>query len=209
MNPVPLPRGSAAVHTAAPDPRSVTDPAAPAATRCPEASAVRRRAPRLARLLEHPVRKALVPAVLATTVLGVFAVVQPRGSDAHGAAVEAAPPAGLRVGAVCSSDIDYATEVSCGLGNFGDVRFRCGSAGTAAAPCPRTRIVTLENTGRTALRLVTVSGSAPGERHETVSRLLRPGTRTALGPRAGDTYLYDIVLRFDAGPAQARVVALS
>lgn len=153
-------------------------------------------------------RKALVPAVLATAVLGVFVVAQPRGPDAHGPATDAASPAGLRVGAVCSSEIDYATEVSCGLGTFGDVRFRC-PGGTPATRCPRTRAVTLENTGRTPLRLVTVSGSAPGERHETVSGLLRPGARTALGPRAGDIYLYDIVLRFDAGPAQARVVALS
>ncbi|MEU1621412.1 hypothetical protein ABZ479_29440 [Streptomyces sp. NPDC005722] len=153
-------------------------------------------------------RKALVSAVLATAGLGVFVVGQPRGSDAHGAVGGAASAAGLRVGAVCSSGIAYATEVSCGLGELGDVRFRCPE-GTSAGPCPRTRTVTLENTGRASLRLVTISGSAPGERHETVSGLLRPGARTALGPRAGDTYLYDIVLRFDAGPVRARVVALS
>ncbi|MYX35642.1 MULTISPECIES: hypothetical protein [unclassified Streptomyces] len=153
-------------------------------------------------------RRALLSAALATAALGVFAVAQPRGSDAHGTPVDAGPAAGLRVGAVCSSDITYATDVSCGLGDFGDVRFRC-PAGGSAAPCPRTRTVTVENTGPTPLRLVTISGSAPGERHETVSGLLRPGARTDLGPEAGDTYLYDIVLRFDSGPAEARVVALS
>ncbi|MFB7290080.1 hypothetical protein [Actinacidiphila glaucinigra] len=153
-------------------------------------------------------RKALLPAVFATAALGVFVVAQPRGSDAQGAPADAAPAAGLRIGAVCSSDIAYATDVSCGLGDFGDVRFRCPE-GTSATPCPRTRTVTLENTGRTPLRLVTISGSAPGERHEAVSGLVRPGARTALAPGAGDTYLYDIVLRFDSGPAEARVVALS
>ncbi|MFF3565877.1 hypothetical protein ACFYXS_38205 [Streptomyces sp. NPDC002574] len=153
-------------------------------------------------------RNALVSAVLATAVLGAFALAQPRSGEAHASGDDAAVPGGLRVGAVCSSDVGYATDVSCGLGSFGDVRFLC-PPGTRTGPCPRTRAVTVENTGRTDLRLVGISGSAPGERHETVSGLLRPGTRTAVGPRDGDTYLYDIVLRSGGGRAQARVTALA
>ncbi|MFJ5220022.1 hypothetical protein ACIP98_35680 [Streptomyces sp. NPDC088354] len=154
-------------------------------------------------------RNALVSAVFATAVLGVFVLAQPRSGAAHRSGDDGATlPSDLRVGAVCSSDIGYATDVSCGLASFGDVRFLC-PAGTRTAPCPRTRTVTLQNTGRTDLRLVGISGSAPGVRHETVSRLLRPGARAALGPRDGDTYLYDIVLRSGGGRTEARVTALS
>jgi hypothetical protein len=153
------------------------------------------------------VRDALLSAVLVTTVsLGLFATActddPPPGGNLSARAAQ-----GLRVGAVCSSHFAFATDVSCGLLDFGDVRFRC--SGTHSAPCSRTRSVTLENIGRTPVRLVTVSGSAPGERHETVSRTLASGARQVLAPRAGDTYLLDILLRADNGLAAVGVIAVS
>ncbi|WP_406320134.1 hypothetical protein [Streptomyces sp. NBC_01637] len=121
----------------------------------------------------------------------------------------AVPPAqNLRVGAVCKADFSFATEVSCGLVSFGDVRFQCPQ-GTHIASCPRTRSVTLKNTGRTSLQVITISGSGPGERVETVSGRVRPGASATVGPRAGDTYLYDIVLRSSGGLTQARVTTVS
>ncbi|MEU4096783.1 hypothetical protein [Streptomyces sp. NPDC026673] len=152
-------------------------------------------------------RTALLSAVLATTVpLGLLAT-----ACADEPPPDRKPPAklerGLRVGAVCSSHFTFATDVSCGLTDFGDVRFHC--ADPHSDTCPRTRSVTLENIGRTPVRLVAVSGSAPGERHETVSVTLASGGRQVLAPRAGDTYLYDILLRAGTGLAAVGVVAVS
>ncbi|MDX2815698.1 hypothetical protein PV410_24535 [Streptomyces sp. PA03-5A] len=69
--------------------------------------------------------------------------------------------------------------------------------------------MTFENIGRTSVRLVAVSGSAPGERHKTVSRALPTGARAVLSPRAGDRYLYDVLLRAETGSAAVGVVAVS
>ncbi|MFJ5219988.1 hypothetical protein ACIP98_35505 [Streptomyces sp. NPDC088354] len=69
--------------------------------------------------------------------------------------------------------------------------------------------MTLKNTGRTPVQLVAISGSAPGERHETVSRTLRAGAWEVMGPRAGDFFLLDIVLRSDSGRAKVTVTGLS
>ncbi|MFB7293144.1 hypothetical protein [Actinacidiphila glaucinigra] len=152
-------------------------------------------------------RTALLPAALATAALGVSAVscadASRTGDTTAGATVQ-----DLRVGAVCSSHFAFATDVSCGLVGFGDVRFHCaGEHGDE--PCPRTRSVTFENIGRTSVRLVAVSGSAPGERHESVSRALPTGARATVAPRAGDGYLYDVLLRADTGSAAVGVVAVS
>lgn len=156
-------------------------------------------------------RKALLSAVLAgaavlvtATALAAFAVARSHGSEAGDQADTAS---GLRVGATCSSDFAFATEVSCGLTDFGDVRRHC--SGTGTADCPRTRSVTLKNTGRTQVRIVAISGSAPGERHETVSRTLPAGAWEVLGPRAGDAFLLDIVLRSDGGRAKVSVTGVS
>ncbi|MFJ4845699.1 MULTISPECIES: hypothetical protein [unclassified Streptomyces] len=157
-------------------------------------------------------RKALLPAVLAAAAvlvtaaaLGAVAAAHSHGSGSGSRADDAED--GLRVGAVCSSDFAFATEVSCGLTHFGDVRRHCSAPGTAG--CPLTRSVTLKNVGRTPVRLVAVSGSAPGERHETVSRTLRAGAWEVLGPRDGDLYLFDIVLRSDGGRAAVSVTGVS
>ncbi|MDX2646695.1 hypothetical protein PV341_24600 [Streptomyces sp. PA03-1a] len=152
-------------------------------------------------------RTALLSAVLVSTVaLAPFATActdDPPPDDAH-----TSPPAtALRGGAVCSAHFSFATDVSCGLTDFGDVRFHCADELTGT--CPRTRSVTLENIGRTPVRLVAVSGSEPGERHETVTGTLPSGGRQVLTPRAGDTYLYDILLRADNGLAAVGVVAVS
>ncbi|WP_431968019.1 hypothetical protein [Actinacidiphila sp. bgisy160] len=151
-------------------------------------------------------RTARLSAALATAALGVCAVscadARHRGEPAAEVSVQ-----DLRVGAVCSSRFDFATDVSCGLVELGDVRFHC--AGEHDGPCPRTRSVTFENIGRTSVRLVAVSGSAPGERHETVSRALPTGARTVVAPRAGDRYLFDVLLRAEAGSAAVGVVAVS
>lgn len=156
-------------------------------------------------------RKALLPAVLATAavlVTAAVAVAHARGSGSGSPSGDPAEAAdGLRVGATCSSDFAFATEVSCGLTHFGDVRRHC--SGTGTAPCPRTRSVTLKNVGRTPVRLVAVSGSAPGERHETVSRTLPAGAWEVLGPRAGDAFLFDIVLRSGGGRATVGVTGVS
>lgn len=114
----------------------------------------------------------------------------------------------LRIGAACSADFTYATEVSCGLIGFGDTRFHC-RGDTHATPCPRTRSVTLENTGSARVRLVVVSGSRPGERHDVVTPALRPGARAVLTPRSGDTYLYDIVMRTSGGNARVNITDVS
>ncbi|MDX3072687.1 hypothetical protein ACIP98_18575 [Streptomyces sp. NPDC088354] len=160
-------------------------------------------------------RKAPLPAVLVTAgaaalvsaaALGAFAVARSHGS-ASGPGDGADAAGGLRVGATCTSDFAFATEVSCGLAHFGDVRRHC--SGTSTANCPRTRSVTLKNTGRTPVRLVAISGSAPGERHETVSRTLPAGAWEVLGPRAGDAFLFDIVLRSDGGRATVSVTGVS
>ncbi|MEU1616645.1 hypothetical protein ABZ479_04985 [Streptomyces sp. NPDC005722] len=153
-------------------------------------------------------RSALLSTVLVSTVaLAPFAAAcadAPPPEDAH-----ASPTAttDLRVGAVCSARFSFATDVSCGLTHFGDVRHHC--AGGPTGTCPRTRSVTLENIGTTPVRLVAVSGSEPGERHETVSRTLPSGAVQVLTPRAGDTYLYDILLRADDGVAAVGVTAVS
>lgn len=151
-------------------------------------------------------RTALLPVALVTAALGVSAVSCADPPRPGGTAAEA-PVDDLRVGAVCSSHFAFATDVSCGLVDLGDVRFHC--SGTHDDPCPRTRSVTFENIGRTSVRLVTVSGSAPGERHETVSRPLPTGARTVVAPRAGDRYLYDVLLRAGTGSAAVGVVAVS
>ncbi|MFE0632302.1 hypothetical protein ACFW3D_35795 [Streptomyces sp. NPDC058864] len=153
-------------------------------------------------------RTALLSAVLVSTVaLAPFATActdTPSPEDVH----DSPPPAtDLRVGAVCSAHFSFATDVSCGLTDFGDVRFHC--ADELSGACPKTRSVTLENIGRTPVRLVAVSGSEPGERHESVSRTLPSGGRQVLTPRAGDTYLYDILLRAADGLAAVGVVAVS
>ncbi|MFJ9917129.1 hypothetical protein [Actinacidiphila glaucinigra] len=157
-------------------------------------------------------RTALLPAALATAALGLSAVScadAPRPGDASRPGDTAAEAAvqDLRVGAVCSSHFAFATDVSCGLVGLGDVRFHC--AGEHDGPCPRTRSVTFENIGRTSVRLVAVSGSAPGERHEAVSRALPTGARATVAPRAGDRYLYDVLLRAKTGSAAVGVVAVS
>ncbi|MEU4097513.1 hypothetical protein [Streptomyces sp. NPDC026673] len=151
-------------------------------------------------------RTALLPVALVTAALGVSAV-SCADAPRHGGTAAEAPAEDLRVGAVCSSHFAFATDVSCGLVDLGDVRFHC--SGTHDDPCPRTHSVTFENIGRTSVRLVTVSGSAPGERHETVSRPLRTGARTVVAPRAGDRYLYDVLLRAGTGSAAVGVVAVS
>ncbi|MEU6341564.1 hypothetical protein ABZ883_11535 [Streptomyces sp. NPDC046977] len=154
-------------------------------------------------------RKALLPAVLAAAVLvtaaALGAAAHSHGSGSDSRADDAED--GLRVGAVCSSDFAFATEVSCGLTHFGDVRRHCSAPGTT--DCPLTRSVTLKNVGRTPVRLVAVSGSAPGERHETVSRTLPAGAWEVLGPRDGDSFLFDIVLRSDGGRAAVGVTGVS
>ncbi|MGW3245757.1 hypothetical protein [Streptomyces sp. NPDC001070] len=153
-------------------------------------------------------RTALLPAVFATTVtLGMFAVSYADAPRSGGRAVTATPAENLRVGAVCSSRFAFATDVSCGLLDFGDVRFHCSAPHDVL--CPRTRSVTLENVGRRPVTLVAVSGSAPGQRHETVSRTLPSGARQVLAPRADDTYLYDILLRADTGLAAVGVIGIS
>ncbi|MFF3562364.1 hypothetical protein ACFYXS_20220 [Streptomyces sp. NPDC002574] len=162
-------------------------------------------------------RKAPLPAVLATAgaaalvtaaALGAFAVARPHDSaNDPGPGDRADTASGLRVGATCASDFAFATEVSCGLARFGDVRRHCSGASTAN--CPRTRSVTLKNTGPTPVRLVAISGSAPGERHETLSRTLPAGAWEVLGPRAGDAFLFDIVLRSDGGWATVSVTGVS
>ncbi|MFI8181343.1 hypothetical protein OG539_09180 [Actinacidiphila glaucinigra] len=157
-------------------------------------------------------RTALLPAALATAALGVSVVScadAPRSGDAPrpGGTAAGATVQDLRVGAVCSSHFAFATDISCGLVGLGDVRFHCSDE--HGDPCPRTRSVTFENIGRTSVRLVAVSGSAPGERHETVSRALPTGARATVAPRAGDGYLYDVLLRADTGSAAVGVVAVS
>ncbi|MFD8073470.1 hypothetical protein OG937_35780 [Streptomyces sp. NBC_00510] len=151
-------------------------------------------------------RKALLPAALATAALGVSAVSCADAPRPGGTAAEA-PAEDLRVGAVCSSHFAFATDVSCGLVDLGDVRFHC--TGEHDGPCPRTRSVTFENIGSTSVRLVAVSGSAPGERHEAVSRALPTGARTVVAPRDGDRYLFDVLLRAETGSAAVGVVAVS
>ena len=69
--------------------------------------------------------------------------------------------------------------------------------------------MTVQNIGGSVVRLVAVSGSAPGERHETVSRALRTGARVVVAPRAGDRYLFDVLLRARTGSAAVAVVAIS
>ncbi|MYX38671.1 MULTISPECIES: hypothetical protein [unclassified Streptomyces] len=157
-------------------------------------------------------RTALLPAALATAALGLSAVScadapRPRGAPRPGDTAAEAAVQDLRVGAVCSSHFAFATDVSCGLVGLGDLRFHC--AGEHDGPCPRTRSVTFENIGRTSVRLVAVSGSAPGERHEAVSRALPTGARATVAPRAGDGYLYDVLLRAKTGSAAVGVVAVS
>ncbi|MFE0633295.1 hypothetical protein ACFW3D_41010 [Streptomyces sp. NPDC058864] len=162
-------------------------------------------------------RKALLPAALAAA-LGVSAVScadvpghggapRPGGTTAESAAQD------LRVGSVCSSHFAFATDVSCGLVELGDVRFHCTDEDEGedeqGYTCPRTRSVTFENIGRTPVRLVAVSGSAPGERHETVSPALPTGGRATVAPRAGDRFLYDVLLRAGTGSAAVGVVAVS
>ncbi|MFD8078305.1 hypothetical protein ACFV3E_37315 [Streptomyces sp. NPDC059718] len=150
-------------------------------------------------------RKSLLPAALATAVLGMSAVSCADTHPGHQAVEKTSQQ--LHIGAVCSSHFAFTTDVSCGLMGLGDVRFHC--AGEHDGPCPRTHSVTFENIGRTAVRLVTVSGSAPGERHETDSRVLPTGARVTVAPRAGDKYLYDILLRADTGSAAVGVVEVS
>ncbi|MET9880798.1 hypothetical protein ABZZ36_40285 [Actinacidiphila glaucinigra] len=151
-------------------------------------------------------RTALLPATLATAALGLSAVSCADAPRPAGTAAET-PAQDLQVGAVCSTHFTFATDVSCGLVGLGDVRFHC--AGEHDGPCPRTRSVTFENIGRTSVRLVAVSGSAPGERHETVTRALPTGARTTVAPRAGDRYLYDVLLRAKTGSVAVGVVAVS
>ncbi|MFI8183815.1 hypothetical protein ACIF70_25305 [Actinacidiphila glaucinigra] len=154
-------------------------------------------------------RTALLSAVLVSTVTLVpFAAACADGAPRKEEVRASPPPAtDLRVGAVCSARFSFATDVSCGLADFGDVRFHCTDE--LGGTCPRTRSVTLENIGRTPVRLVAVSGSEPGERHETVSRPLPSGARQVVTPRAGDTYLYDILLRSDDGMVAVGVVAVA
>ncbi|MEU1543172.1 hypothetical protein ABZ461_34760 [Actinacidiphila glaucinigra] len=153
-------------------------------------------------------RTALLSAVLVSTVTLVpFAAACADGPPRKEERASPPPATDLRVGAVCSVRFSFATDVSCGLDDFGDVRFHCTDA--LGETCPRTRSVTLENIGRTPVRLVAVSGSEPGERHEAVSRTLPPGARQVVTPRAGDTYLYDILLRADDGMAAVGVVAVA
>ncbi|MFB7288542.1 hypothetical protein [Actinacidiphila glaucinigra] len=153
-------------------------------------------------------RTALLSAVLVSTVALVPFAAACTDSPPRKEVQASPPPATeLRVGAVCSARFSFATDVSCGLADFGDVRFHCTDE--LGDKCPRTRSVTLENIGRTPVRLVAVSGSGPGERHETVSRPLPSGARQVVTPRAGDTYLYDILLRADDGMAAVGVVAVA
>ncbi|MEV7991291.1 hypothetical protein AB0O67_05070 [Streptomyces sp. NPDC086077] len=114
----------------------------------------------------------------------------------------------LRVGAACSADFTYSPEVSCGLMGFGDVRFHCRSE-TPATQCPRTRSVTLENTGSARVRLVVISGSRPGERNDVVTPALLPGARAVIAPRSDETYLYDIVMRTFGGSARVKITDVS
>ncbi|WP_432041842.1 hypothetical protein [Streptomyces cadmiisoli] len=154
-------------------------------------------------------RRALIFATLAAAaVSGAAAALYAVASDSTDRDTGTPPGGDLRVGGVCSADFTFSTEVSCGLVGFGDVRFHCRDDADAA-PCPRTRSVTLENTGSTRVRLVTISGSRPGERHEAVSQSLFPGARTIVDPHAGDTYLYDIVLRTPGGSARVEITAVS
>lgn len=152
-------------------------------------------------------RTALLPAALVTAALGVSAVSCADAPRPGHTAAARAPAEDLRVGAVCSSHFAFATDVSCGLVNLGDVRFHC--TGEHDGPCPRTRSVTFENIGSTPVRLVAVSGSAPGERHEAVSRALPTGARAVVAPRDGDRYLYDVLLRAKTGSAAVGVIAVS
>ncbi|WP_406259816.1 hypothetical protein OH779_01295 [Actinacidiphila glaucinigra] len=151
-------------------------------------------------------RTALLPAALASAALGLSAVSCTDAPHPAGTTAET-PVQDLRVGAVCSTHFAFATDVSCGLVGLGDLRFHC--AGEHDGPCPRTRSVTFENIGRTSVRLVAVSGSAPGERHETATRALPTGARATVAPRAGDRYLYDVLLRAKAGSAAVGVDAVS
>ncbi|WP_432041626.1 hypothetical protein [Streptomyces cadmiisoli] len=154
-------------------------------------------------------RRALIFAALAATaVSGAAAALYAVASDSTDRDTGTPPGRDVRVGAVCSADFTFSTEVSCGLVGFGDVRFHCRDD-AHTAPCTRTRSVTLENTGSTRVRLVTISGSRPGERHEVVSRALLPGARAVVAPRAGDTHLYDIVLRTPGGSARVEITAVS
>ncbi|MDX3239059.1 hypothetical protein PV392_25905 [Streptomyces sp. ME03-5709C] len=157
-------------------------------------------------------RTALLPAALAIAALGVSAVAcantpRPATIPSPVPASSGAFARDLRVGAVCSAHFGFATDVSCGLMGLGDVRFDCADQGRHS--CARTRSVTFENVGGSVVRLVAVSGSAPGERHETVSHALRTGARVVVGPRAGDRYLFDVLLRARAGSAAVKVVAIS
>ncbi|WP_431950355.1 hypothetical protein [Actinacidiphila sp. bgisy167] len=154
-------------------------------------------------------RKALLSAALATAALA-WSAVSCAGAGAEGPRPGGTTPGAvardLRVGAVCSSRFAFATDVSCGLVGLGDVRFHCADGHDG--PCPRTRSVTFENIGRAAVRLVAVSGSAPGERHETVFPVLASGARAVVAPRAGDRYLFDVLLRAGVGSAAVGVVAI-
>ncbi|MFJ4851397.1 hypothetical protein [Streptomyces sp. NPDC088733] len=91
---------------------------------------------------------------------------------------------------------------------FGDVRHHCPGA-TDAAMCPSTRGLTLKNTGSVPIQLIAVSGSRPGDRQEAAPRTVRVGADTVVRPRAGDAFLYDIVLRCNGGHAKAAVVAMA
>ncbi|MDW6064221.1 hypothetical protein SAZ11_47675 [Streptomyces sp. FXJ1.4098] len=89
------------------------------------------------------------------------------------------------------------TEVSCGTTAFGDLRYHCSSE--TAEYCPRTRAVTIRNSGTTPARLTVISGRS-GHRSEQAPVTVRADHTAVLRAARGD-YLYDIVLEtLPAGP---------